>query len=476
MKRIMVLLVAIVISLYANAQQFKAADIFTDNMVLQQKSQVPVWGYAKPGSKVAVSTSWNGRSYSATADVSGRWTVDVATSAAGGPYTVTINGEKKIVIKNVLLGEVWLASGQSNMSMPLKGYYCQAVEGSNEAILNATGKKVRFINIPTLAAYRPLKGLDASWQEASTANAGECSAVCWFFADFLLRQINVPVGIINASYSGSNLEAWMSPEACVKTNVDIPEQSDETSPWISNVPTALYNGMINPVVGYGIRGLLWYQGESNIFNVPRYAPFVAAMVESWREKWGRGELPFYFAQIAPYGYKAWNFFTPQWPEISAYQREAQAKCLDIIPSSGMAVLMDVGDPINIHPSKKRQVGERLGMLALSRTYGINGYEATSPRYEKMVVEGDKAIIHFTDQHNGITGFDKPLQLFEIAGENRVFHKAEAWIDGDKGTVVVSNKYVKEPKAVRYAFKDYAQGELFGVGGLPVSSFRTDDWD
>lgn len=461
----------------ASAQEFKVADIFGDNMVLQQKSEAKIWGTDKPGSKISVVSSWNGKNYSTTTDKEGKWSVYIATPAAGGPYTLKVKGQKSITFNNVLIGEVWFASGQSNMSMPLKGYYCQPVEGSNEAILDATGKNIRFINIPTLAAYKPLDGFDAEWQVASVRTAGECCAVGWFFADFLAKHIGVPIGIINASFGGSSVEAWMTPDACSRfEDIGVPEKSEESSPWLNNIPTVLYNGMVNPLVGYNIRGMIWYQGESNVFNVPRYASSVAAMVEDYRKIWGCGNFPFYFVQIAPYDYKSWNFFTPQWPEISAYQREAQAKCLDIIENSGMAVTLDIGHPTEIHPPKKREVGERLGMLALAKTYGVTGFEAESPRYEKMDVKGNKAIIHFTSQHFGITSKGNKLRLFEIAGENRVFHEAEAWIDGDNGTVVVTNRYVNEPKAVRYAFKDFVEAELFGCGGLPVPSFRTDDWE
>ena len=330
---------------FAEAQEFKVADIFSDNMVLQQKINNPFWGWGKPGEKVTISTSWNpDKEYTGVVNSKGTWKIVVPTPAAGGPYEVTVTANKKKVFQNVFVGEVWLASGQSNMSMPLKGYYCQPVLGATEAILSSAKKQIHFINIPTLAAYKPLEHFDAGWVKASPENVAECTAVGWFFADFLQRNIDVPVGIINASYGGSNIEAWMNAEACKQfDDIPVPPLSDETSPWISNVPTVLYNGMIHPLVGYGIKGIIWYQGESNIFNVLRYAPSVAAMVSKWREAWGLGEIPFYYAQIAPYDYKEWNFFTPQWPEVSAYQREAQRQCLKLIPNSAMAVLLDVGE-------------------------------------------------------------------------------------------------------------------------------------
>lgn len=458
------------------AQELKVAAIFSNNMVLQRESQAPIWGTGRNGSRLSVTTSWNDKTYEAVVDKENRWKVELQTPAAGGPYSVKIKGDKEILLENVLIGEVWLASGQSNMSMQIKGYSSQPVLGATEAILHSKGKKIRFINIPIMAAYKPLDNFEAAWEVASPQTTAECIAIGWFFADFLYRNLGIPIGIINASYGGSNVEAWMTPEACTTfTDIVVPPTSDETSPWINNVPTVLYNGMLHPVVGYGIRGAIWYQGESNIFNVPRYAPSVAAMVKSWREHWNRGEFPFFYAQIAPYDYKAWNFFTPQWPEISAYQREAQTKCLDLIPNSGMAVLMDVGDPEYIHPPKKKEVGERLGLLALAKTYGMTGFEYESPLYSHMEIEGNKAFIYFKNLYNGLTSFGRPLELFEIAGENKVFHRAEAYIDESRSAVVVSSRFVTIPKAVRYAFRDYIQGDLFGICGLPVPSFRTDDW-
>lgn len=459
------------------AQQFRVADIFTDHMVLQQQSNAPIWGTASPGTSVQLTTSWDNQTRQAVADSQGKWKIPVETPIAGGPYSITIKANTEIVLEDILIGEVWLASGQSNMSMQLKGYSSQPVSGATEAILGSREKNIRFINVPIMAAYKPLESMEAEWEVASPQTTAECIAVGWFFADFLLRNLDVPIGIINASYGGSNVEAWMTPEACALfKDIEVPPITDETSPWINNVPTVLYNGMLNPIMGYAIKGVIWYQGESNVFNIPRYAPSVAAMVDSWRKKWECGEFPFYYAQIAPYDYKAWNFFTPQWPEISAYLREAQTKCLDLIPNSGMAVLMDLGDPEYIHPPRKKEVGERLGMLALAKTYGITGFEYESPQYSHMETEGNKAFINFKNLYNGLTSYGKPLELFEIAGENRVFHKAEAIIDEEKSAIIVNSRFVSEPKAVRYAFKDYVVGELFGVCGLPVPSFRTDDWE
>jgi len=476
-KKLFGILAVIIVTNTLWGQELKLASIFSDEMVLQQTTDSPIWGKAKAGNKINVTTSWNNVTYSDIADKYGNWKVEVTTPKAGGPFSMEITEEdKKILLNDILIGEVWLASGQSNMSMPLKGYFCQPVNGSNEAIINSTGKQIRFINIPTKGAYKPQDEFNARWEKCSLENTGECSAVAWFFADFINKNTGIPVGIINASYGASNVETWMNLEACKQfKDINVPNASDEAVQNEQSIPTALFNAMIHPLVGYAIKGMIWYQGESNIFNVPRYTPSVVAMVKEYRRIWNNGEFPFFYTQIAPYEYKCWDFFTPQWPEISAYQREAQMKCMKFIPNSAMAVLMDAGEQYMIHPSRKREVGERLALLALSKTYGLRGFEAESPEFERLEIDNDKAIIHFSKRPNGITSYGKTLELFEISGDNKVFQKADAYIDGNNGTVVCTSKFVKKPVAVRYAFRNYVVGELFGTGGLPVSSFRSDNW-
>lgn len=477
-KKILVLFAMLPVMAVSMASDLKIASVFTDHMVLQRNSKVAVWGSAKPGDKVTVSTSWGAGTKTTKVNADGRWRVEIPTSDNRNAQSLTVssNGEK-VKFNDILFGEVWLLGGQSNMSMPLSGYNNQPVENSTESILASGKRKIRFITVPNLASYRPLDYIETQgWTVASPATAGECSAVGWFFAETLEDALDVPIGLINVSFSGSNLESWMSPEACAKfPNLSVPPLSDETSPWIGNVATLLYNGMMHPVIGYGIAGMLFYQGESNIFDVPAYSPMLAATVSDLRDKWGKGNWPFYITQIAPYDYSEWNFFTPQWPEISAYMREAQLKSSNEIPNSGLAVTLDVGEDYIIHPPKKKPVGQRLAMLALTKDYGFNGFEFQSPEYDHMEVKDGKAILHFKNVHKGITSYGKKLQQFEIAGDNHIFVKADASINDGDGTVIVSSRLVSDPKAVRYAFRDYTKAELFGTGGHPISSFRTDNW-
>ncbi|MNI41000.1 hypothetical protein D3C73_952390 [compost metagenome] len=285
-------------------------------------------------------------------------------------------------------------------------------------------------------------------------------------------MLHVPIGLINDSYGGSTIEAWMSPDDLKPfTEVKIPAKGDSIKE-VSRTPTTLYNGMLYPVIGYGIKGAIWYQGESNYERPQRYEDLFPAMVSSWRQHWDNGEFPFYYAQIAPYNYSL--IAKPGTNYNSAYLRDAQRKSLSKIPNSGMAVLMDIGEEKSIHPAHKKQGGERLAYLALAQTYGIKGFGAFSPTYESVSIEKNTATIKFQNVSNGLTSFGKTLSLFEIAGADQKFYPAKAAIKGS--SVIVSAEEVKIPVAVRYAFKDFVNGDLFGNDGLPVSSFRTDNWE
>lgn len=466
----------------AAAQELKMPRIFADGMVLQRETEVPLWGWAEPGSKVTVTNSWSRKSCQVQTGPDGRWECNIATPEAGGPFTMKVSTRgRSIEFSEVYSGEVWLASGQSNMSMLLEGYWNQPVEGSTEAVLGSGNYNIHFVNIPAAASDTVCTDFEGeSWVRATPATAGKCCAAAWFFAEDLSRQLgNIPIGIINTSFSGSSIEAWLSPEAEADVHRIYADNIDKfiEDSNLSNKASIHYNAMLRPVEGYGIRGFLWYQGECNVFNVPYYSTLFAAMVRDWRAKWGRGDLPFYAVQIAPYDYTVWDFFTPRWPEISAYLREQQVEGINSIEGEkGIAILLDKGQPDVIHPRFKKEAGHRLALLALAGTYGLTGFEYRSPEYDRMEVKDGKAIIHFKNMYMGISTFGRKLTLFEMAGPDRVFHPAEAYVDEGNATVVVSCPEVSEPAAVRYAFKNVVEGELFGTGGLPVSSFRTDNWD
>lgn len=453
----------------------KPASIFTDHMVLQQQSNVALWGWAKPSAKVKINTSWNKENYVVTADQSGKWKIKVVTPSAGGPYEIEFNDGEKLVLKDILIGEVWLCSGQSNMEMPLKGFKSQPIIGSNEVILKSAKQNIRLYTVPRSSiTERQENSKPSEWKLSSPETAANFSATAYYFGMLLSEMLNVPIGLINDSYGGSTIEAWMSPgDLKAFPEVKIPLKGDAIKE-VSRTPTTLYNGMLYPIIGYSIKGAIWYQGESNYERPDRYEDLFPAMVKSWRTNWDNGEFPFYYAQIAPYNYVQLPPYHIGGKFNSAFLRDAQRKSQSKIPNSGMAVLMDIGEEKSIHPANKKQGGERLAYLALSQTYGIKGFGAISPAYESLTFEKNTAVIKFINVPNGITSFGKDLSLFEIAGADKKFYPAKAIIKGS--SVVVSAPEVKIPVAVRYAFKDFTTGDLYGNDGLPVSSFRTDNWD
>lgn len=453
----------------------KPASIFTDHMVLQQQSKVAIWGWAKPSSRVKINTSWNKENYTVTSGQDGKWKVKVSTPVAGGPYHIELNDGEKLVLTDILIGEVWFCGGQSNMEMPLKGFKGQPIIGSNEAILKSANQNIRLYTVPRASITVPQENSKSSqWKAASPETVSNFSATAWYFARLLNEMLNVPIGVINDSYGGSTIEAWMSPEDLKPfSEVKIPLKGDSIKE-VSRTPTTLYNGMLYPVIGYGIKGAIWYQGESNYERPDRYEDLFPAMVSSWRKNWDNGEFPFYYAQIAPYHYAQLPPNHVGGKFNSAFLRDAQRKSLAKIPNSGMAVLLDIGEEKSIHPANKKQGGERLAYLALAQTYGIKGFGAYSPAYESLSIDKNKAVIKFQNVPNGLTSFGKELNLFEVAGANQKFYPAKAVINGS--SISVSAEQVKIPVAVRYAFKDFVIGDLFGNDGLPVSSFRTDDWE
>lgn len=458
-------------SIVVNAR-VKLPSLFTNNMVLQQKSDVAIWGWAQEAANVSVVTSWDNKHYNTKTDSKGNWKLKVNTPAAGGPYNITISDGSAVVLKNVLIGEVWLCSGQSNMEMPMKGYNGQPVLGSNMAILKSKNKNIRLFTVAHSGKTEPQQDVAGTWEEASPETVANFSATGYYFARLLNETLGVPIGMINTSFGGSSIETWMTPSSLQPfDNVKIPKKGESISLYRS--PAVLYNGMLAPIAGYGIKGSLWYQGEGNYDKPDEYEKLFPAMVKEWRSLWNIGDFPFYYAQIAPYNY---TIFTPgNWATKynSAYLRDAQRKALQTIPNSGMAVLLDIGEENLIHPANKEAGGTRLAYLALAKTYGLKGFGAASPSVDSITVKGSTAILTFKDAANGLTSFGKPISHFEIAGFDKKFYPAKAAIN--KAVVSVSAPEVKEPVAVRYAFKDFVVGDLFSTEGLPVSSFRTDDW-
>lgn len=444
--------------------------IFASGMVMQQQTDANLWGEAKADATVKITTSWNKKTVSVKAGNDGKWAAKIQTPAAGGPYSITFNDGEKTVIDNILVGELWICSGQSNMEMPMKGFKNQPVENAVEDILHSGDSKMRLFTVKRTSLFQPATDVVGEWKEASPEAVRNFSATAYYFGRELRRMLNVPVGLIVTSWGGSSCEAWMNRDWLKAfPQIELPA-SQETIKSKNRTATVLYNGMLRPLIGVSMRGVIWYQGEENVSRSGYYADLFSRMIKGWREEWKEGDFPFYYCQIAPYDYNiiGWGQYN------SAFLREQQAKAEKMNKNVGMACLMDAGLEYGIHPRKKQLAGMRLALLALDKTYGIKGITSETARYKDVEFKGDTAVITFERAGMWVYGKDGlKSDLFEVAGEDRVFHPAKAWIERSK--LYVKCDEVKKPVAVRYAFKDWADGDLF-CDGLPVSSFRTDNWD
>ena len=475
MKRIILLFVFSHL-LFSVSAKVTLPKFFSDNMVLQQQTECRLWGTADKNAAVTVTTSWDSKAYQVKADKDGKFEVTVQTPSAGGPYNITFaehssqsSSLTSHLLSNILIGEVWLCSGQSNMEMQMKGYKAQPVEGAMEAMLESADPQLRLFTVKRVASLTPKDDVAGQWNEATIATVREFSATAYFFGRALRRQLGVPVGLISTSFGGSACEAWMKADwlkAFPQVQQAITE--DDVKKLQQRCPTALYNGQLSPIVGYGIRGAIWYQGEDNIPRYEFYAPLLSRMIQGWRDDWQQGSFPFYYCQIAPFDYSNidWAMYN------SALLREQQAKVETMVENCRMAVLLDTGLKYCIHPRKKRQAGERLAILALANTYGVKGLPDFAA-YSSVEFKGDTAVVAF-DRSKEWIYFEHGTTSdnFEIAGADRVFHPAEAWVNRNR--VYVRSAEVKQPVAVRYAFHDWVEGDLMH-DGLPVSSFRTDNW-
>lgn len=444
-----------------------------DNMVLQQQSRVNLWGKTETAKTVIVKTSWDNRSYTVRTDKDGNWKVKVQTPVAGGPYEIIFNDGEVVRLKNVLIGEVWFCSGQSNMEMPMKGFDRQPVEGALDMILKAKETiPIRVFTVKHDCSTIPLDDCSGAWNTHTPENVAKASATAYFFAHYLNSILEVPVGIIVADWGGSKIQPWM-PEETIRpyeknlshlgnTNVEKRDLHDKAC--------TLYNAMVAPLTPYGIKGMLWYQGESNRTQADLYEELFPAFVSGMRGKFECGDFPFYYVQIAPFRYDGSN------KKSAARFREVQAEAMNRIPNCGMAVTLDIGEENGIHPHKKAEVGKRLAYWALAKTYGKNPFSCSGPVYKSMQVEGRKVYLSFDHAPEGVAPLETPLEGFEVAGSDRKFYPAHAIVEAAKGMLSVSSDKVEKPVAVRYGYRNFIKGSLFDVYGNPASSFRTDDWE
>lgn len=449
-------------------------DVISDNMVVQRNSDVKLWGKAAPGRRVKVQVSWNTATYTAKVPDDGNWAVSVPTPDAGGPYTISFDDGEKIYVQNVLSGEVWFCSGQSNMEMPMKGFMGQPVENSAEYILAAKEETpIRMCNVKREFAFEKKDNCSCKWDVHTPKAVMNTSATAYFFALRLWETLGVPVGIIHSSWGGTPIQAWMDRElieAEFPGEFDLSAYQTGKREKAQNVAGTLYNAMIHPLVNYTIKGVIWYQGCANRGNPEQYKRLQPSFAKMLREKWDNPQMPFYFTQIAPYRYG-----DPQERE-AGYMMWAQAQTLDLIPFSGMATTHDIGETATIHPRKKKEVGDRLAYLALANNYGFNFLDAKAPVPTSFKFEDGKAIVSFKVGAMGLNPINRKLASFEVAGEDRVFYPAVAKVSANRKEVEVSAPEVPAPVAVRYGIRNVSEASLFNSAGIPATPFRSDDWE
>jgi len=476
--------------------------IFGNQMVLQRDLPVRVWGTADPDEKVTVSIGKN--EASATADPHGKWKVELPAVPAGSPVEIKVSGKNTLTLRDVLVGEVWVCSGQSNMQMSV----IASNDGKKE-VAEAKHPQIRLFTVPMRPATEPAADVDGYWQECTPETVPHFSGVAYFFGRYLHEQLGVPVGLINTSWGGTRIEPWTPPVGfqAVPAVASIPADSekqeagyqkasrkalDKYAKWLSaaqqakekggeiappppwpagympgqQVPTRLYNGMVYPIVPFAIKGAIWYQGESNLADGMLYHEKMKALIAGWRSVWNEGDFPFYFVQLAPFHYGNAD------PAALARLWESQTATLSV-PNTGMAVTNDIGNTKDIHPKDKQDVGKRLALWALAKAYGKE-IVYSGPLYKSMSVDGSTIRVKFDHIGGGLVSRDsKPLDWFTIAGADKKFVPAEAKIDGD--AVVVSSAAVDKPVAVRFAWNQDADPNLANMERLPASAFRTDRW-
>jgi len=436
--------------------------VFADNMVLQQNSDVAIWGWSDPGETVKIVTSWNSKdTVKIKANNSSAWKTTIKTISAGGPYSIQILGSSTVQLNNVMLGEVWLCSGQSNMEMSVNW---KLINGEEDAA-KANNPNIRIFHVQKIGAEFPQQNCNATWTVCSPETMRSTSAVGYFFARELQQKLNVPVGIVVSAWGGTPAEVWIE-KSRIENNPELNKAKyNENFDWWPGTAGALYNSMIYPVVPFGIAGAIWYQGESNCGNYQIYSQLMKTLIENWRTDF-RKDFPFYQVQIAPYAYGDKG--------TSEYLREQQEMVTKTVPNTGMVVISDLVDNIkDIHPKNKMDVGKRLANYALAETYKQNIGEYKSPSFESMKIEKDKVHLIFSNAAAGLKSTGKTPVKFMIAGDDQKFVEATAKIEGS--AVILSSKLIKTPVAVRFCFDDTSMPDVFSAEGLPLAPFRTDKW-
>lgn len=449
--------------------------IIGDNMILQQDSKARLWGWDTPGKAVKVNVSWSKETFSAKTDNNGKWILEVQTPKASyTPLSITFNDGDKTTISNVLSGEVWVCAGQSNMEMPVKGFGNCPVEGYNKAVMNANEYKgIHYVKIPSVMSTKPLDDSQCEWKVISPETVGDASATGYFFAPAINKTLNIPVGLVMANKGGTRVESWLDRDYLEKNTTESLDSMAmiKKFPYDYLRPLLWGNGTFSPILKYTVKGIIFYQGCSNVGDpAGQYTKRLNDLVSQWRRDFKLGEIPFYFVQIAPYFNSDVN---GDWgPKLREQQFNASKK----IPNSGIVCTDDLVYPYEsqqIHPSQKQQVGERLALQALNKTYGMKDIWCESPEFKDMKISNDTCYINLKNDYNAISRYED-IHGFEVAGADKVFHKANASYYWTKGLIITCPE-VKTPVAVRYAFRNWGYGNVKNGALLPLFPFRTDNW-
>ena len=484
MRKILTILALTALTIGSQAK-VRLPHIICDNMVLQQQADVRLWGWAQPGKTVNVSTSWNNEIVSTKADKNGKWLVKVKTPKASyDPLSITFDDGETLTISNVVAGEVWVCAGQSNMEMPVKGFgMCPVKDYNHWVIESARHTGVRSVKIPSVMRAVPQEDAQCEWRICSPKTVGEFSATGYFFARQLHEALDIPIGLIEANKGGTRVESWLTKENLQKyTNdpTDSVEICKKWAQWDYHRSLLWGNGTFNPILNFTVKGILYYQGCSNVGDPgDQYSERMKLLVEQWRSQFGLGEIPFYFVQIAPWAYDDGDLNAIS----GALLREQQWKAAQIIPNSSLVCINDLVYPYEysqIHPAQKQPVGERLAYTALHRDYGFENVLYKSSSFKDMTIKNDTVFIHLQDNYSADAPFEQ-MEGFEVAGADKVFHPAQArhfWQSGGgywDEAIMITCPEVKKPVAVRYCFKNFQIGNVKNGANLPLFPFRTDNW-
>ncbi|MFN6375636.1 MAG: sialate O-acetylesterase [Chitinophagia bacterium] len=454
------LFLSIIISISSVSAAVRLPSIIGSHMVLQQKSTVKLWGWSGPGENISIKVGWDTTTYKVVGTRGARWVAEIKTPAAGGPYTIRIKGNNEILLEDVLIGEVWLCGGQSNMEWSAD----QGLPQSKEESPNATNTQIRFFYVSKSTSSTLQDDVTGQWVVCNPEAMLHFSAIGYFFGKQINTTTGNPIGLINSNWGGTPAEVW-TPEEIITHDPDLLKAAEKLTPaaWWPHVRGEAYNAMIYPLTQFSIAGAIWYQGESNVSGHFLYKRLFTTMIESWRKAWGKN-FPFYYVQIAPYTYGDTHI-------NGALLREAQTQSASH-PKTGMVVISDLVDNVkDIHPKMKKEVAARLANYALAETYGVKGLQYKSPTYKSHAIEKGSIRIQFNDVPSTLVGKGTEITDFFIAGADGIFVPAKAKIE--EKTVLVSAKTVKEPVHVRFGFTNTAMPNLFTAEGLPVNLFRTD---